>query len=109
MNSGRLDPVTISRLSVRDVLDGLEVWEASESDIRLIVEVQASIGDVTNCFTKGQLLCGKVELKHIVIWSHWRIVERCLVIIGARTKDEIEAIASVSALELSEREQRRWR
>lgn len=109
MDAGRLDPITLSRLSVGDILDGLKVWEAPKIDIRLVVEVQASIRNVTNCLAKGQLLCGKVELKHIVIWAYWWIVERRFVVTWARAEDEIEAIPCVSALELSEREQWSWR
>jgi hypothetical protein len=90
-------------------LDGLEVWGASKSDIRLVIEVQASIGNVTNCLAKGQLLRGEVQLKHIVIWAYWWIVERRFVIAWARTEYEIEAITGVSTLKLSEREQWSWR
>jgi hypothetical protein len=109
VDPGGLDPITLSRLSVRDVLDGLEVWEAPESNIGLIVEVQASIGNITNRLAKGQLLRGEIQLKHIVIWAYWWIVERRFVIAWARTEYEIEAITGVSTLKLSEREQWSWR
>jgi hypothetical protein len=55
------------------------------------------------------LLCGEIELKYVIVRPYWRVVEWRLVITRARTKDEVEAIASVSTLELGEREKRSWR
>jgi hypothetical protein len=57
---------------VSDILDGLEVRQATEKDVALVVEVQAAVGDRAECSSKGQLLCRQVEFQDVVVCTLWR-------------------------------------
>jgi hypothetical protein len=57
---------------VSDILDGLEIRQATKKDVTLVVEVQATIGDLADCSSKGQLLRRQVQFQDVVVCTLWR-------------------------------------
>jgi hypothetical protein len=68
----RVGSVASSSNGVGNILNGLEVRQATEKDVALVVEVQATVGDLANRSSKGQLLSRQVEFQDVVVCTLWR-------------------------------------
>jgi hypothetical protein len=98
----RIGSVAASSDGVRDVLDGLEVRQATKENVGLVVEVQATVGDLADRSSKGQLLRCQIQFQDVVGWtvcSRWDWKGRCIVV-RTGTEDQVETISGKSALEL---------
>lgn len=109
MDIDRIGSIASPSNGVCDVLNGLEVRQATKRDVRLVVEVQTTVGDLADCPPEGQLFRRQIEFQDIVRRADWRRRKDCFVVVWTWTEYHVETIPGEGALELCKREERRRR